>query len=78
MSAQLTELHRLQTEMRKANEQLFKAAEPLKRLSEMSPQEREKLGDELQARAARWESIVDEIQLVLNGSDRGRNEGETR
>jgi hypothetical protein len=70
MSEQLTQLQRLQAELHEVNGELQKAAQPLRRLDELSLEERRELGDEIRAWLARWEFVTQQISLALgtNGS----------
>jgi predicted nuclease with TOPRIM domain len=84
MNEQLTQLVRLQAELHEVNEEFAKAARPLKRLSEMNEEQRQKVADELRARQARWESVTQEISRVMGIGSANRqgtpedNEGESR
>ncbi len=65
MSEQLNKLHELQTQLREVNQEFSRAPQPLYRRTDLDFEEREKLRDELQAVQMRWESITQQISLVL-------------
>jgi ABC-type transporter Mla MlaB component len=62
---ELTQLQRLQVELHDVNEEFANAARPLKGLSEMNDEEREKVAKELRERLARWESVTQQISHVM-------------
>ena len=68
MSAQLTQLNRLQADLHLINEELAQAAKPLSHLSELSLEEREQVADKIRAGLARWESIRDELSCVMSSA----------
>jgi hypothetical protein len=66
-SEQLTQLQRLQAELHDVNGELQRAAQPLRRLDELSLEERRELGEQIRAWLARWEFVTQQISLALRG-----------
>jgi hypothetical protein len=68
MSEKLTQLQRLRAELHDVNGQLQKTAQPLRRLAELSLEERRELSDQIRAWLARWEFVTQQISLALRTS----------
>ena len=65
MSAQLTELERLEAELHEVNQECARAAVPLDRLDEMNEAQRRELAAQIRASLARWEAVTQQISQVL-------------
>ena len=68
MSEQLKQLQDLEAQLHEVNQELDRAARPLDRMTELNIEQRQKLGAQLRAVQARWESVTEQISQVL-GTD---------
>jgi flagellar biosynthesis chaperone FliJ len=65
MSEQLKQLQDLEAELREVNREFARAARPLDRMTDLNNEQRQKIGAQLRAAAARWESVTQQISQVL-------------
>lgn len=83
MSEQLTQLQELATQLHEVNQEFARAALPLDR-TDLNYEQRQKIGDQLRSALARWESVTQQISLVLGPCSAAgvvstkHNEGESR
>ena len=64
MSEQLKQLQELETQLHEVNQEFARAALPLDQ-TDLNDEQQEKLGAQLRAVLARWESVTQRISLVL-------------
>lgn len=72
MSQQITQLERLESELRQVDEELARAARPLEALDELDLEQRKQLAGSIRAALARWESLTREIRRAMGAMAPGR------
>jgi hypothetical protein len=69
MSEQLIELQGLQALLHEINEELARAAQPIRQLPELSDEQRQQVAAELRAGLARWDLVTQQISQALGTND---------
>jgi flagellar biosynthesis chaperone FliJ len=65
MSEQLKQLQDLEALLHEVNQEFARAARPLYRMTDLNNEQRQKIGAQLRAAAARWESVTQQISQAL-------------